>query len=294
MKTVAFLLYLAPPARVSESKLLMQRVALPFVSALALTACGLDIQPAPELTAEARETAKAGEAVDDVVSGAAALVTVPLLALDRKQKLLSEVVAAQPNLTRFFAPEGCATIVTEGNDVRFHFEGCSGPWGLARANGDAKASFLPGSEEGGLRVEFATEPGFLLAGQPIAYTTSFDIVQRDAFTKVGWKGTYDGQTRARATLHIEADVRLRLADGCAELDGDIQADVNGRGLVLTYDQLDRCGRDACATGDLKLRGLDDDAPALTLSFDGTRELEVTTKAGAHGTLPLTCNPQGGT
>lgn len=270
----------------------MPRIALTLASALALVGCGLDIQPARELDATARSAATDGAAVDDVVGAASALVTVPLLALDRKQKLLSEVVAAQPDLTRFFSPEGCATIDTRGNVVTFHFDGCTGPWGLLRAKGDAVASFLPGNEEGGLRIEFATQDGFRMGNRPISYVTSFDVVQRDAFTKVWWKGSYEGETRAQQTLSIETDLRLRLAKDCVELDGDVSADVDGRGLTLTYDKLDRCHRDACPSGDLIIHGAADAFPPVTLSFDGTRELTVTTKDGAEGTLALTCNPEG--
>lgn len=271
----------------------MPRITHLLATILAFSACGLDIQTAPELEETERAVAQLGEAVDDVVEGASAIVTVPLLALDRKQKLLSEVVAAQPKLARAFAPEGCATIVTEGNVVTFQFDGCSGPWGAARATGSAVASFLPGSEEGGFLIEFATEEGFVLAGQPIAYTTSFDIVQREKFSKVAWKGTYEGQTRDEQILRIETDVRMRLDDPCIEIDGDVRAQVDGRGLVLDYHKLDRCGRDACPKGDLIIRGAPDDFSPITLAFDGTPELTVTTEDGARGTLALACNARGG-
>ncbi len=264
-----------------------------LIASLAASAGGCGLELPEGLAPDANQLAE--DAIDgaDTAVIAVTLAALPSVPLLGQALTLEEAVTRQSELGTSFGSAACFTVESAGNTVTYVFDECTGPWGKVKVSGREVLTFSPGPTDASFQIDFASEE-LSVNGKEATHQGTAVVTLLSDRRRIEFAGSYEGEALlgARNVSH-DAEFELEIEDaGPIRLSGSSTTSVGVRSLELVLDDLERPGvQGTCPTGTItakrKLANL-----TITLSFDGTDEVEAESSRGGHDTFALECTPAG--
>lgn len=198
-------------------------------------------------------------------------------------------VKTNPGL--FFQPAGCITTTIEGNVATHVFEGCTGPYGMAKLDGTVTSTYV--REAGKLTVthdstDFSINGATVSGKRVVVYTRSGSTITKSR------TGSWTGTTAKGNAIAHEASFTTTYdaAAKCITRDGSAKTSIGGRAFERTVDGYERCGigRLGCPNGGtiVLTRSGESGSLSLTIELLGGRAYRVTRPSGAVVERQLVC------
>lgn len=176
-----------------------------------------------------------------------------------------------------FLPRGCLAVVHDSaaKTVTYTFNGCSGPNGIFRLQGEVKATYT--TAPGALTLQM-TATALRINRAQVDWAAKAEFRAEGAKRTMHWTGQLAGSTARGRTFgrSSERTVRWSLAEPCLSLEGSSQGDIDGRNLQTTIAGFRRC-RASCpdAGGTIAIKNLTT-GRSVMITFDGTTMASVDT------------------
>lgn len=207
------------------------------------------------------------------------------------------------SLVSSFLPAGCARLVplpaieqdgVKHPHARIEFDGCTGPYGLAKLTGAIETTLTlptPGAPVRKWHLEIGVPDGVTLMsrGRPLTYTASADVVVDADGRELTWHAAWSGTTKSGKAVSHTSDMNVRTdADTrCTDMSGVTTGKVEDRGIDTIVDGVTVCPG-ACPTSGTIQSIAKNGKKSVVIRFDGSSTAHVTGRKGRTFELPLAC------
>lgn len=239
---------------------------------------------------------------DDVATGKAASLSVE--AANQTGALIAFVTDAIPNaqtgieaaatasqLTGALQPAGCATAVTNGNQVTYTLASCSGPYGIVKMTGVVTVSFMI-SGVNALDIELAAD-NLVVGGATLTLSATATYQKGSTSDMLTVAASNQGTSARAGNVSHTGMYAIGWDATCLQLDGTFSTTIAGATLVdtLTWTTVvsgyERCGN-SCpkAGGIVTVTGPSN--RSVTVSYSGGGTASATSSTGQSGMIALPC------
>jgi hypothetical protein len=270
----------------NRASLLALVVVLP--ASLLLGGCLLpdaDEQIAKASAASTLQSTKNASSAGGVAEGARTVIQSGVCATPEG---VAAACAGAPNVDLF--PADCATKTATGASLHEDYADCTGPFGDVHVTGGADATFTKGSSCD--EVDAAVRDGGNLTanGAPLHYEANVKITLDDGAANLDWAGTWDADTSVgEATGRDQLNIAQDLSTFCVTGSGTGDATLDGFELSSNVQGFSVCP-DACPDAGHVVVTAKDGAWSgqITLDFDGSDRAHAIGTRGQRFDVPLVC------
>ena len=265
-----------------------------LVGAMAVTACRQTHTP-DTTTAGSTTLAEDGTDASDIESTVSALTASTTLATSAFDQPLRAVLAARLSTKSFFLPSTCVTSSVDSRDaagatIVHEFNGCTGPWGLAKVTGKVTVHFGETTLDGNPALELEVTGDGLSFRRGTADFHATAVVSGNGTQRtMVYKAQLSGTTGRGKTVSRTVDWRetWTVGEQCLTLDGTTDGSVNDRTLHTTVKAYQRCRGECPAAGGKITLESSKTGETVSIDFDGSSTASVTTN-GTKSSVSLAC------
>lgn len=229
-------------------------------------------------------TGKAASLSVEAANQAGALIAFVTDAIPAAQTGL-EAAATASQLTGALQPAGCATAVTNGNQVTYTLASCSGPYGIVKMTGVVTVSFMI-SGVNALDIELAADN--LVVGGATLTLSATATYQKGSTTDMLTVAASNQGTSARAGNVSHTGMYAIGWDAtCLQLDGTFSTTIAGLTWTTAVTGYERCENGCPKAGGI-VTATGPSNRSVTVSYSGGGTASAMSSTGQSGLIALPC------